>query len=60
MADDPQQQPARPLTGYRDIGGNIIRHTRGAHIRAWVILGIMVMLYLALMLPVYFLEPGLR
>jgi hypothetical protein len=57
MAEDPQQ--ARPLSGYRDIGGDV-RHSRRAHIRAWVILAVMVVLYLALFLPVYFLEPGLR
>ena len=34
--------------------------TRGCVNRAWVILGIMVVLYLAWTLTVYFLEPGLR
>ncbi len=60
MSDHEQQSgPARPLTGYRDVGADL-RHSRGAHLRSWVLLGIMVVLYLALMLPVYFLEPGLR
>ena len=55
----PRRDPARPLTGYRDVGGDV-RDSRSARIRSWVLLAIMVVLYLALFLPVYFLEPGLR
>jgi hypothetical protein len=58
MTED-SQGPARPLAGYRDVGGDI-RHSREAHFRAWVFVAVMIVLYLALMLPVYFLEPGLR
>jgi hypothetical protein len=55
----PPQRPARPLTGYRDVGEDV-RHSRGAMTRAWVILAILVVFYLAWTLTVYFLEPGLR
>jgi hypothetical protein len=51
--------PARPLLGYRDVGADV-RHTRAAVVRAWVILAILAVLYLAWTLIVYFLEPGLR
>jgi hypothetical protein len=51
--------PARPLFGYRDVGADV-RHTRTAVVRAWVILAILMVLYLAWTLVVYFLEPGLR
>ena len=54
-----EQKPARPLTGYRDVGGEV-RHSRRAQNRAWVILGVLVVLYLAWTLTVYFIEPGLR
>jgi hypothetical protein len=54
-----EQRPARPLTGYRDVGEDV-RHSRGAMIRAWVILGVIVDFYLGWTLVVYFLEPGLR
>ena len=54
-----EQRPARPLAGYRDVGEDV-RHSRGAMTRAWVILAIFVVLYLAWTLTVYFLEPGLR
>jgi hypothetical protein len=57
MAREPR--PARPLFGYRDTGGDI-RHSRGAEIRAWIILAVLVVCYLAWTLVVYFLEPGLR
>jgi hypothetical protein len=60
MADEPQQRPARPLVGYRDVGEHEQRDTREAHIRAWVILGVIAAVYLAWTLIVYFLEPGLR
>jgi hypothetical protein len=53
------RRPARPLLGYRDVGEDV-RHSRAAINRAWVILAIMVVLYLAWTLIVYFFEPGLR
>jgi hypothetical protein len=53
------RRPARPLLGYRDVGEDV-RHSRQAVNRAWVILGIMVLLYLAWTLTVFFIEPGLR
>ncbi len=60
MGRDPRRfRPARPLFGYRDVGQDV-RHSRRAVSRAWVILGVMVVLYLAWTLVVYFLEPGLR
>jgi hypothetical protein len=60
MAQDPERpRPARPLFGYRDIGEDV-RHTRSAMTRAWIILVILIVLYLAWTLVVYFLEPGLR
>jgi hypothetical protein len=59
MADDPANRPARPLVGYRDVGEDV-RHSRSALTRAWIILGILVVAYLAWTLTVYFLEPGLR
>jgi len=59
MADEPRQRPARPLFGYRDTGEGV-RHSRGAEIRAWVILGVIAIIYLAWTLTVFFLEPGLR
>ena len=51
--------PARPLYGYRDIGA-AARHSRAAVVRAWVILAILIVLYLAVVLTIYFVEPGLR
>ena len=59
--EEPQQpqRPARPLVGYRDVGEDV-RHSRGALNRAWVILIVLVVLYLAWTLTIYFLEPGLR
>jgi hypothetical protein len=59
--EEPQepQRPARPLVGYRDVGEDV-RHSRGAMRRAWVILAVFMILYLAWTLVVYFLEPGLR
>ena len=54
-----ERRPARPLVGYRDVGEDV-RHSRRAVSRAWVILAIMVVLYLAWTLTVYFVEPGLR
>jgi uncharacterized membrane protein YdfJ with MMPL/SSD domain len=54
------QPPARPLAGYRDQPEPEDRLDRRSQVRAWVILAILVLGYLAFMLPVYFLEPGLR
>ena len=65
MAAEEQQRrrlrvrPARPLYGYRDIGP-AARHGRAAEIRAWAILALMIVLYLAVVLTIYFVEPGLR
>ena len=53
-------RPARPLYGYRDIGAEGARHSRAATVRAWVILAILIVIYLAIMLTIYFVEPGLR
>ena len=53
-------RPARPLFGYRDVGGGDVRHSRSAMTRAWIILAILMVFYLAWTLIVYFLEPGLR
>jgi hypothetical protein len=51
--------PARPLTGYRDIGPDV-RHSRQTVTRAWVILALLIAGYLTWTLIIYFLEPGLR
>jgi len=60
MAQDPERpRPARPLFGYRDVGEDV-RHSRSALTRAWVVLAILIVAYLAWTLTVYFLEPGLR
>jgi hypothetical protein len=54
-------RPARPLYGYRDIGAPAgARHTRQAVVRAWGLLAVMVVVYLAVVLTIYFAEPGLR
>ena len=53
-------RPGRPLSGYRDIGAPDARHSRRAIYRAWLILAIMIVLYLAVVLTIYFIEPGLR
>jgi hypothetical protein len=50
--------PARPLFGYRDVGD--VRHNRAALTRTWIILAVLIVIYLAWTLIVYFLEPGLR
>jgi hypothetical protein len=62
MAGDPERRPrpARPLFGYRDVGGGDVRHNRPALVRAWIILAVLMALYLGWTLVVYFLEPGLR
>ena len=52
-------RPARPLFGYRDVGEGV-RHSRAALIRAWIILAVIAVLFIAWTLTVYFLEPGLR
>jgi hypothetical protein len=54
-----RRRPARPLLGYRDVGADV-RHTRSAVTRAWLILALLAIFYLAWTLTVYFLEPGLR
>jgi hypothetical protein len=60
MAQDPKSpRPARPLLGYRDIGDDV-RHSRSALRRAWIVLAILIVVYLAWTLTIYFLEPGLR
>jgi hypothetical protein len=51
--------PARPLAGYRDVGPDV-RHSRRNVSRAWIVLALMIALYLAWTLSVYFVEPGLR
>jgi hypothetical protein len=54
-------RPARPLYGYRDIGAAAgARHSRRAVVRAWLLLAVMVVLYIAVVLTIYFVEPGLR
>jgi hypothetical protein len=61
MAQNPddQSRPARPLFGYRDVGEDV-RHSRTALTRAWIVLAILIVIYLAWTLTVFFLEPGLR
>jgi len=59
MEEEPRRRAARPLVGYRDVG-NEVRHSRRAQNRAWAILAVLVVLYLAWTLTVYFIEPGLR
>jgi hypothetical protein len=60
MAEEPNgRRPARPLLGYRDVGEDV-RHSRSAMQRAWIVLAILMVIYLAWTLTVYFLEPGLR
>jgi hypothetical protein len=62
MAEEerPESRPARPLYGYRDIGAAGARHGRRAVNRAWAILAVLILVYLAVMLTIYFVEPGLR
>jgi hypothetical protein len=55
----PRLRPARPLSGYRDVGDDV-GHSRRRVARAWVILALLAVLYLAWTLTVYFVEPGLR
>ena len=56
---EPDRHPARPLRGYRDTGYGV-RHGRASIMRAWIILGLLVLGYLTWTLIVYFFEPGLR
>ena len=63
MAVEPRRsrlRPGRPLYGYRDIGAAGARYSRAAVIRAWVILAVLIVIYLAIALTIYFVEPGLR
>jgi len=67
MADESGQRrrrrlrPARPLYGYRDIGAAAgARHSRRAVVRAWLILAVLLLIYAAVVLTIYFVEPGLR
>ncbi len=61
MADERRRlRPGRPLHGYRDLGAPGARHSRRAINRAWLILAVMIVLYLAVVLTIYFIEPGLR
>jgi hypothetical protein len=54
-------RPARPLYGYRDIGAAAgARDTPRARVRAWLILSVMIVIYLAIALTIYAVEPGLR
>jgi hypothetical protein len=61
-SDRPRRRlrPGRTLYGYRDIGAAGARHTRRATYRAWAILAVMMLVYLAVVLTIYFVEPGLR
>jgi hypothetical protein len=54
-----RRRPARPLFGYRDVGQEV-KHTPRGVFRAWLILAVMALLYLAWTLNIYFIEPGLR
>jgi hypothetical protein len=63
MAEEPKPRrlrPSRPLYGYRDIGAPGARYSRRAVSRAWVILAVLIVVYLAIALTIYFVEPGLR
>jgi len=51
--------PARPLSGYRDVGPDV-RHSRRSEMRSWIILAVLIAVYLVWTLIIYFLEPGLR
>jgi hypothetical protein len=52
-------RPARPLFGYRDVGEDV-RWSRRTVQRSWLILALMVVLWFAWTLTVFFIEPGLR
>jgi hypothetical protein len=53
-------RPSRPLSGYRDVGAPGPRYSPPAVYRAWAILVVLIVIYLAIMLTIYFIEPGLR
>jgi hypothetical protein len=53
------RMPARPLSGYRDVGQDV-RHSRRSEVRSWIILAVLIAVYLVWTLIIYFLEPGLR
>jgi hypothetical protein len=53
------RMPARPLSGYRDVGHDV-RHSRRSEVRSWIILAVLIAVYLVWTLIIYFLEPGLR
>jgi hypothetical protein len=53
------RMPARPLSGYRDVGRDV-RHSRRSEVRSWIILALLIAVYLGWTLVIYFLEPGLR
>jgi hypothetical protein len=54
-------RPARPLYGYRDIGAAAgARDSKRALVRSWLLLVLMIVIYTAVMLTIYFVEPGLR
>jgi hypothetical protein len=52
----PQEHPPTPLVGYRDMP----QPTGRPHVQGWLILAVMMVIYLAWCLAVYFLEPGIR
>ena len=54
-----RRMPARPLSGYRDVGHDV-RHSRRSEVRSWIILALLIAVYLGWTLIIYFLEPGLR
>jgi hypothetical protein len=61
VAEAPREpRPARPLTGYRDIGEDEARDSRSTAVRTWLIIAVLALCYLGWTLTVYFLEPGLR
>jgi hypothetical protein len=61
MADEQPERPVppRPLFGYRETGAEPAR-SRYTITRAWIILAVLIVIYLAWTLTVYFIEPGLR
>jgi hypothetical protein len=61
VTETPEQRPARPLEGYRDIGAAEEEGaSRASLVRSWLVLAVLVLIYLGWTLTVYFLEPGLR
>jgi hypothetical protein len=55
MAGEGEARPARRRRRLRPA-----RQTPRAVRRAWLILALMIVIYLAVMLTIYFVEPGLR